>query len=225
MRSFFGSAVDSMIAACEADTCAYISKTLPTTFFKSGLGVESFSIIMDGDIYPVSLVLAKDRDPGRFRMLDTVLDAFLQDPEQDQLLLWLHFVGISFYYDLCNDNPCPVDPFCLLQQGFMDAAIPDPLTVQASGKIAQIGHRLADIIPDALQHFRVQAFAFIDNIDLDFGQAEQLPDIIMDLLADGVKGLLLDLQLGLERLFCELLLKIRQFLPLHQPPALVQVQK
>src|SRR5580692_10068476 len=169
----------------------------PAPALQDGIGVETLPIIPDRHPDPVALETEQDRDLRRFRMPDAILDTFLDRAEENQLLPGLDLPGVPFDCHLRPDKARLIDPVDLLDERLLQAPGLDAVAAEAPGEVPQVGHGLTDILPDILQHPLIHLITLVHDIDLNLGEAQDLPDIVMDLLADRHEGLLLDLQLCL----------------------------
>lgn len=217
-RSFIGYAADGAAAPGKGHPRFNIAKPQAGILPERRFYVEAPAIVPDGHLQPFGEIAEANIHCGSLRMFYNVLQALLDDPEQDQFLLLIHVPLLAFHLDLRQDNPCLIEPFRLAADGRMNAEGAQPVTAQASGHIPEIVHGLAYIFFYFVQHIPVHLVALVHDIDLYLGQAEDLSYIVMDLLADVIESQLLDLQPGLQQLIPELRF---QFLFLQEIPALL----
>jgi hypothetical protein len=218
-------AADDCAAARQPHPGPDIAEAEPAATLHDGFGVEPLPIIPDGYLYTMIVVIQKDGDAGRLGMPDTILEAFLDGAEQDQLFPGLDFPDISRHYHLGPDKAGLVDPVDFLCQRMLQTVGLDPVAAETARQVPEISHGLPDIVTDILQHPFVEVIAGIHHVDLNLGEAEDLPYIVMDLLADGEEGLFLDLQLRLQRLLPKLQFQLRHLFLLREFSSLVQEQE
>src|SRR5580658_934645 len=199
-RSRIEDAFDDAAAAGNLHPRPDIVQTQPAASLQDSFGVEPLPVIPDGHVDMVGLIMEMNGDPRRFRMPDAILDAFLDRAEENELLSRLDHPGRPLDSHLGPDKARLIDPVYLLRQGLLKAQGLDPITAQAPRQVPQISHRLPDIIPDINQGPSVHLATLIYDVDLNRGQAQDLPHIVMDFPADGHESLLLDLHLGFQRL-------------------------
>ena len=131
-------------------------------------------------------------------MLYGIVERFLYDAEQNHFLLRFQFEGFAAYHQVGFILAGVLQDVQFVTDGLPDTGFGDLIAMKAAAEVAQIVDGLAHQFFSRLKFFlRVM----IEGVQVEFGQAEHLPHVVVDLLADVLQGLFLYLELGLEE-FC-----------------------
>ena len=148
--SAWNDAFDDGAAARQPHPGPDIAEAQPAATLHDGFGVEPLPIIPDGYLYTLIVVIQKDGDAGRFRMPDTILEAFLDGAEQYQFFPGLDLPDIPRHCHLGPDKSGLIDPFHFLCQRLLQTIGLDPVAAKTARQVPEIGHGLPDIVTDIL---------------------------------------------------------------------------
>src|SRR5579863_1621097 len=156
-------------------------------------------------------------------MFQNIVQHLLEHPIKEYRSLILKAILSPFYCKVDFKQAGPAKAFQIEAHGLHEADLCDPVRMQTFGQIAHV-------VNDLIEHLTAVLHAFICGVLLikredgkgKFDHGEDLADIIMELHGDGLKGSLLDLQLGPEQFLLVLILHARQLLFLPVLATLVE---